>query len=393
MLADYRETISDLLLDTFTDGVGRRGREAGSDRCATRRTARRRASSICTRRATSPRPRAPRSSASSGRPPPPTWPGGRSSRPKPRRGSASTSAPRSPTSAPPSIASSSPGVNHIFYHGTAYSPAREPWPGWLFYAAVEFSPQNAWWDDFGTLNSYVARVAVVSAGRPARPRRAALLPALRVAGRARKRAADALRRREPTRAGHDVRGSGRRGCEAAGFTYDFISDRQIRRDACRRRPARHRAAARPTASSSLPSARYIPLETFEHVLRLARSGATVVSLQGLAVRRRRPRRPRREPRAVEEPRRRRAVRPGRRRRHPRGHGRTRTDSSGRRHRARAGSRRRSTRAHGRPGACGSRAASTRAGAFYFVSNPGERAIDGWVPFEIDARVDRRSSIR
>ena len=59
------------------------------------------------------------------------------------------------------------GVNHIVYHGTAYSPASEPWPGRLFYAAVEFSPQSAWWDDFGALNRYVARVqSFLQAGRP-----------------------------------------------------------------------------------------------------------------------------------------------------------------------------------------------------------------------------------
>ena len=59
------------------------------------------------------------------------------------------------------------GVNHIFYHGTAYSPIGEPWPGWQFYAAVEFNPQNAWWDDFGALNGYVARVqSFLQAGTP-----------------------------------------------------------------------------------------------------------------------------------------------------------------------------------------------------------------------------------
>ena len=59
------------------------------------------------------------------------------------------------------------GVNHIVYHGTAYSPVGEPWPGWQFYAAVEFSPQNAWWDDFGALNGYVARVqSFLQAGTP-----------------------------------------------------------------------------------------------------------------------------------------------------------------------------------------------------------------------------------
>ncbi|HSD65067.1 MAG TPA: glycosyl hydrolase, partial [Vicinamibacteria bacterium] len=37
------------------------------------------------------------------------------------------------------------GVNHVVYHGTAYSPPGEPWPGWLFYASVHFQPTNTWW--------------------------------------------------------------------------------------------------------------------------------------------------------------------------------------------------------------------------------------------------------
>lgn len=50
------------------------------------------------------------------------------------------------------------GVNHVFYHGTAYSPSSAKWPGWLFYAAVHFQPSNSWWDDFAALNHYAARV-------------------------------------------------------------------------------------------------------------------------------------------------------------------------------------------------------------------------------------------
>ncbi|HEV8284182.1 MAG TPA: glycosyl hydrolase [Chitinophagaceae bacterium] len=50
------------------------------------------------------------------------------------------------------------GVNHIFYHGTAYSPRDAPWPGWLFYAAVHFQPTNPQWKDFHVLNEYIARV-------------------------------------------------------------------------------------------------------------------------------------------------------------------------------------------------------------------------------------------
>jgi len=50
------------------------------------------------------------------------------------------------------------GVNHIFYHGVAYSPQAAPWPGWLFYAAVHFQPTNPQWKDFHSLNEYVGRV-------------------------------------------------------------------------------------------------------------------------------------------------------------------------------------------------------------------------------------------
>jgi hypothetical protein len=49
------------------------------------------------------------------------------------------------------------GVNHLFWHGTVYSPPSEPWPGRLFYAAVHFTQANTWWNDFSTLNKYVAR--------------------------------------------------------------------------------------------------------------------------------------------------------------------------------------------------------------------------------------------
>jgi hypothetical protein len=59
------------------------------------------------------------------------------------------------------------GVNHIFYHGTEYSPKAAPWPGWLFYAAVHFQPTNPQWKDFGALNQYITRVqSFLQKGKP-----------------------------------------------------------------------------------------------------------------------------------------------------------------------------------------------------------------------------------
>jgi hypothetical protein len=49
------------------------------------------------------------------------------------------------------------GVNHIFFHGIPYSPAEAPWPGWQFYAAVNFGPDGGLWRDLPEFNAYVTR--------------------------------------------------------------------------------------------------------------------------------------------------------------------------------------------------------------------------------------------
>ena len=59
------------------------------------------------------------------------------------------------------------GVNHVFYHGITYSPEEVPWPGWLFYASVNFVPANSWWPHLHALNQYIARVqSVLQSGKP-----------------------------------------------------------------------------------------------------------------------------------------------------------------------------------------------------------------------------------
>ena len=47
------------------------------------------------------------------------------------------------------------GVNHMFFHGTTYSPKDEPWPGWKFYASVDMSPTNSIWRDAPEFMKYI----------------------------------------------------------------------------------------------------------------------------------------------------------------------------------------------------------------------------------------------
>ncbi|MCX8534043.1 glycosyl hydrolase [Chryseobacterium luquanense] len=58
------------------------------------------------------------------------------------------------------------GINHVFYHGTTYTPADVQFPGWLFYASVNFVPENSLWPHLKGLNSYIERTqSVLQSGK------------------------------------------------------------------------------------------------------------------------------------------------------------------------------------------------------------------------------------
>lgn len=60
------------------------------------------------------------------------------------------------------------GVNHVFFHGIPYSPEDAGWPGWLFYASVNFGPNGGLWHDLPAFNAYATRCqSILQAGRPA----------------------------------------------------------------------------------------------------------------------------------------------------------------------------------------------------------------------------------
>ena len=59
------------------------------------------------------------------------------------------------------------GVNHMFFHGTTYSPVDDAWPGWKFYASVDMSPTNSIWRDAPALMDYITRSqSMLQQGRP-----------------------------------------------------------------------------------------------------------------------------------------------------------------------------------------------------------------------------------
>jgi hypothetical protein len=59
------------------------------------------------------------------------------------------------------------GINHIFFHGTPYSPAAAAFPGYNFYASVNFGPNGGMFRDIGAMNAYIARCqSILQANKP-----------------------------------------------------------------------------------------------------------------------------------------------------------------------------------------------------------------------------------
>lgn len=169
------------------------------------------------------------------------------------------------------------GINHIFYHGTTYSPASEPWPGWLFYASTNYGPTSHFWAELPALNRYVERCQTrLQASAPdndvlvyfpmhdlwaTRAKSAGGVHQLEVHHVDRwllplpfGRLCDTLRQR--------------------GYSFDYVSDRQLAKLSV--------SAGRVTAAGGryrvilVPACQYMPETTLRRLRELAKQGATLV---------------------------------------------------------------------------------------------------------------------
>jgi hypothetical protein len=170
------------------------------------------------------------------------------------------------------------GVNHIVYHGTNHSPQSETWPGWLFYAAVHFNPQNSWWTDFAALNQYVARVqSFLQQGKPDND----VLLYYPIYDRFSERGNALLE--HFTGGGPEfnrsVVGAIANTLQRRGDAFDFISDRQLQNVTVAGRVLQTGGVSYQTVV--VPECRFIPLATFEKLMSLARNGATVIVFKNL----------------------------------------------------------------------------------------------------------------
>lgn len=167
------------------------------------------------------------------------------------------------------------GVNHIYFHGTTYSPAEAVWPGWKFYASIDMSPTNSIWRDAPAFFNYIARCqSFLQMGTPDNDL-LVYLPVYDMWGE------------QPGRMlSFDIHGMAERApafintvndIYRAGFDMDYISDRFIR--SC----SVSNGQIVTTGGTSykalvLPSVKRLPTDVMEKLIDLAREGAKIVFL-------------------------------------------------------------------------------------------------------------------
>lgn len=159
------------------------------------------------------------------------------------------------------------GINHMFFHGTCYSPDDAAWPGWLFYASTEYNDRNPLWRQLPALNQYIQRCQSVL--QQAEPETDLLVywPYYDVAAEEGRlfnhigvNDIDWFASQPISKLSQEL--------QAAGYTFDFISDRQL--SDCDVKNGRIFTSGNSGYRAIVvPSATYIPVKTMQMLKKIS----------------------------------------------------------------------------------------------------------------------------
>ena len=165
------------------------------------------------------------------------------------------------------------GVNHLFFHGIPYSPAGAAWPGWQFYASVNFGPEGGLWRDLPAFDGYLQRVqSVLQAGEPGEDVLLYCSPRDAWHG-----GGGELVVQNPVPEAFDEAG---RVLSSRGYAWDAVADRFLAEARVERGRARIGAGA--YAAIVVPRTEHLAAAARDSLERLAREGVAVLFLDGPA---------------------------------------------------------------------------------------------------------------
>ncbi len=172
------------------------------------------------------------------------------------------------------------GVNHIFFHGTCYSPADAQWPGWLFYASTQLNNRNPIWREMPALFKYIERTQSVL--QEATPQADLLIywPYFDVTASEGKIFNHlGVNKDAGWFTSHPISELSEK-LMAAGYTFDYVSDKQIQN-------IKLENGKIVTEGNSvykaivIPQTGYIPVETMEKLVGITEENALVIFDQNL----------------------------------------------------------------------------------------------------------------
>ena len=165
------------------------------------------------------------------------------------------------------------GVNHMYFHGTPYSPQEAKWPGWKFYASIDMSPTNNIWRDAPAFFDYISRCqSFLQMGKPDND----FLVYLPIYD---------IWQEQPGRfltfSIHEMAHRAPKFIETVntinryGYDMDYISDTFIQSTKCVNGKLLTQGG---TAYGAIiiPSVKMMPTEVLSHLLKLAKEGATII---------------------------------------------------------------------------------------------------------------------
>jgi hypothetical protein len=170
------------------------------------------------------------------------------------------------------------GINHVFYHGTTYSPQKEAYPGWLFYASTNFGPTSHFAEHLTLLNKYVENCQNLLQNSKPDNDLLVYFP-IHDLWSTRAKSAGGVHLLEV----HHVDrwlldlpfGKLTQKLWKRGYSFDYVSDLQLER-----LKVDHSGNLFSGATSYktliIPSCRYMPGETLEQLTRLAKAGARII---------------------------------------------------------------------------------------------------------------------
>ncbi|MEN8229415.1 MAG: glycosyl hydrolase [Bacteroidota bacterium] len=166
------------------------------------------------------------------------------------------------------------GINHIFYHGNAYSPKEAAWPGWMFYASTHFEQKNAFWRDLPALNRYVGRCqSILQSGQPANE----ILLYWPVADIWHQYSNEIIKTLNVHSIDWMTNSSFGRVADwlkEKGYAFDYLSDQQLQQIEFNSGKLETGGASYQTIV--IPATEHMPLKTWERLETLARAGATII---------------------------------------------------------------------------------------------------------------------